>query len=812
MRAVLQGREPRRSGTGFASPGNGRFEPRSRGIGAALPAIAHPPGSGPLVSLRALPRLLCLCCALGASAVPAGETQTRAVPPLPESFRGSLVLPRPVRFDAEGRVSWIQVDYEGGAKVASEGCGDTPVSLFTWSPATGVISSTPLGVGAAGINAQVATAAGIFFLPFDPQVGSRCVALLRPGGGVATARMTQPFAEPQLVALSSESIAVIEPHQDSRHLRVELVQWRAQGGLQAMQMPMLAVPFRRNFQAAALPDGRLMILGGSNDEFRGCQSCRAETHVLDPRAGRWSAGPAMLQPRSEHLATRLPDGSILVTGGWTPEQAWNSGPSRSAERWNPATNAFEAVAPMPSATARHRAVWWPGQESSVLLVGGGMSGSLHAYHVKSGEWRAAGSFVQGNEDGRCALFPLLLAGNAYAWRDGCAGGQNWGLSALRPAAPAASSPPEALLVDFRAGAARLPAEGDRPALSIGGAVHAGMNRYLPSSAVEAIDASGAVRALPVLNKARSGATAIRVGAGVLVVGGLGEETETKRAPFSRPLESVEWLASDAPGSAARWIELPAMKLPPVLASAPGGSFLGFNDSANIQRFTLRPGSGGVPAVPERELPYPHMNGSRQGSDGQGNVALRVLADGRVVVAGGTEHAHRIAVHLNDVEDPEAGDVYTSVGPQVPSRRHEIFDPASGEWRYSAPSRSAGGRVAVLPDGRVVRIGRLPSGKGGDAGGAYLVEVSNARGTAWSPRVAPKMKLGESTRPFVAEGELFLSGQLGTLQALEWFNAAANRWEVLWWADPYDHWSNHLGRVIVRQLANGKRVVLPVEGY
>lgn len=646
------------------------------------------------------------------------------------------------------------------------------------------------------------------------------MALLRPGSGVVTARMTQPFADPQLVALSHESIAVIEPHEDSRHLRVELVRWRAQGGLQAMQMPMLAVPYRRNFQAAALPDGRLMILGGSNDEFRGCESCRAETHVLDPQAGRWSAGPAMLQPRAEHLATQLPDGSILVTGGWTPEQGGNSGPSRSAERWNPATNAFEAVAPMPSATARHQAVWWPGQGSSILLVGGGMSGSLHACHVKSGEWRAAGSFVEGNQTGRCGLFPFALAGNTYAWRGGCPDTRAWYLTALRPAAPAASSPPEALLVDFRAGAARLPAEGDRPALSIGGAVHAGMNRYLPSSAVEAIDASGAVRALPVLNKARSGAVAIRVGAGVLVVGGSGEETETNRDPVSRPLESVEWLASDAPGSAARWIELPAMKLPPVLASAPGGSFLGFNDSANIQRFTLRPGSGGVPAVPERELPYPHMNGSRQGSDGQGNVALRVLADGRVVVAGGTEHARRIALHVPDVEDPEAGDLYTSIGPQVPSRRHEIFDPASGAWRYSAPSRSAGGKVAILPDGRVVRIGRLPSGTGKHAGGAYLLEVSNARGTAWTTwpaNAVPKMNL-DQTRPFVAEGELFLSGQLGTLQigggasGLEWFNAAANRWEVLWWADPYDNWRDHLGRVIVRQLANGKRVVLPVEGY
>lgn len=42
-----------------------------------------------------------------------------------------------------------------------------------------------------------------------------------------------------------------------------------------------------------------------------------------------------------------------------------------------------------------------------------------------------------------------------------------------------------MLTTYRAGAAFVPATADKPALSIGGAVHAGMNAYLPTATTEA---------------------------------------------------------------------------------------------------------------------------------------------------------------------------------------------------------------------------------------------------------------------------------------------------------------------------------------
>ena len=120
---------------------------------------------------------------------------------------------------------------------------------------------------------------------------------------------------------------------------------------------------------------------------------------------------------------------------------------------------------------------------------------------------------------------------------------------------------------------------------------------------------------------------------------------------------------------------------------------------------------------------------------------------------------------------------------------------------------------------MLKIGRLP---GKDENNAqYVMELSNAEGTAWSTwptETLPKMKLSEKTKPFVVDGELFLTGELGSLSTgggpsgLEWLNSATGRWESLWWANAYDNLRDHFGRLIVRQLANGKKVILPIDGY
>lgn len=80
-----------------------------------------------------------------------------------------------------------------------------------------------------------------------------------------------------------------------------------------------------------------------------------------------------------------------------------------------------------------------------------------------------------------------------------------------------------------------------------------------------------------------------------------------------------------------------------------------------------------------------------------------------------------------------------------------------------------------------------------------------------------MRLDEHARPFVIQGELLLTGAAakadtgGGPSLLQWYDSGNRRWVTLWEAPANTNWREHLGRVIVRELANGKRLVIPVEG-
>lgn len=758
-------------------------------------------------------RLLALVLIFIANNAVARDTDTSPVPSLPKRDQVSLIGLQPTLFGADGSVTWIAADYNRKTKVADGRCGVYPAVKRSWQPADGTTQETPLGVGADGLGAQLATPAGILFVTVNP--GFNCVVLVQPNNAVVTAKLTQRFVEPRLALLPDGSVAVVERDAATRHIRVDIVRLRG-NQLSSEQMPALATPYRNDFQQAPLPDGRLMVLGGSDAQYRGCSPCRAETKTLDPKTKTWTAGPSMLEARSEHLATSLPDGSVLVTGGWTPTQGWGHGPSRTAERWNPATNKFEAVAPMPSGSARHRAVWMPGQQGKTLLIAGGNNSSVHAYDLRTGTWRTAGASWQGNEEGGDTLVPFVFGGNLYAWTTQARG--DWQLAALRSPKVSASPTPEKFLVTYRSSAAIVPATGNKPALVIGGSIHAGMNSYLVTSAVEAVDLNGDVRSLPSLREARRGASAYRFGNGVLAIGGEGEDSNNARtAKRSLPME---WLASDAPESGAQWITLtgPGIGDASTTGASADTSQLVIDASGGIRRIALKPGSGELPSIKVDHAAYPTLNRARQGNDGA-ELKIHALPDGRVVVAGGQVQAEKIALLGEGSDKPDAADEYIGIGEYLPSRRHEIYEPASKRWRTSAPSRGAGGKVAILPDGRVLKIGQLPGKNENEQ--TYVLEISNAEGTAWSTLPAesrPKIKLQDSAKPFVVDGELFLSGELGDLSTgggpsgVEWFNSATGKWEILWHAWHDDNWRDHNGRLIVRQLANGKKVILPVNGY
>ena len=62
--------------------------------------------------------------------------------------------------------------------------------------------------------------------------------------------------------------------------------------------------------ATVLPDGRVLVVGGSNEEGN-----MATTEVYDPSTGLWTPAGTMVAKRAVHTATLLQDGRVLIVGG-----------------------------------------------------------------------------------------------------------------------------------------------------------------------------------------------------------------------------------------------------------------------------------------------------------------------------------------------------------------------------------------------------------------------------------------------------------------------------------------------------------------
>jgi WD40 repeat protein len=75
---------------------------------------------------------------------------------------------------------------------------------------------------------------------------------------------------------------------------------------------------RRNYQTATLlQDGKVLLAGG----YIAASTSSAE--IYDPTTNTFSAVDSMITPRMEHAAVCLPDGSVLVTGGYSSNDAVN---------------------------------------------------------------------------------------------------------------------------------------------------------------------------------------------------------------------------------------------------------------------------------------------------------------------------------------------------------------------------------------------------------------------------------------------------------------------------------------------------------
>jgi hypothetical protein len=173
----------------------------------------------------------------------------------------------------------------------------------------------------------------------------------------------------------------------------------------------MVVP-RGGHTATLLADGRVLVAGGWLAGTDATDQLLDSAELYDPATGTWRSTAGMVEMRRGHTATLLPDGSVLVAGGYIDDGANGTVPSASAELYSPATGAWSATAPMTDSRTFHVAVLLP---AGRVLVAGSVHSSATAelYDPTTATWTPTGSMVYGRHDFRAVLLldgTVLIAG------------------------------------------------------------------------------------------------------------------------------------------------------------------------------------------------------------------------------------------------------------------------------------------------------------------------------------------------------------------------------------------------------------------
>lgn len=138
--------------------------------------------------------------------------------------------------------------------------------------------------------------------------------------------------------------------------------------------------------AARLADGGVLVTGGYGAPNFGSLLSSAER--FDVAANRWTAAAPMSTPRARHAAMLLPDGRVLVAGGYTGVDPANPAvlmPTSSAELYDPATNAWSKLPDM--AEPRAGAVATLVGTTRVHFVGPGLT--AESFDLTASKWTPA---------------------------------------------------------------------------------------------------------------------------------------------------------------------------------------------------------------------------------------------------------------------------------------------------------------------------------------------------------------------------------------------------------------------------------------
>ncbi len=154
------------------------------------------------------------------------------------------------------------------------------------------------------------------------------------------------------------------------------------------------MPTFRSGAAAVTVGNAIYVIGGGFKKPDGKFKFLTTVEIYYPEEDRWEEGPDLLQPH-DYPAFALLDGKIYIIGGHHPN-ATEGGPQTDpafsfSERWQPGSDRWVEVAPMPtprfaaSAVAIENGLWVLG---GVAFTPQGFNeyDRIEIYHPQRGEW------------------------------------------------------------------------------------------------------------------------------------------------------------------------------------------------------------------------------------------------------------------------------------------------------------------------------------------------------------------------------------------------------------------------------------------